>query len=104
MLEIEIVETRQPEPLFALLEYLNDNIYSKMSKKDVEAIKSTCLQGELVKRIMEYTNIKVVNAVIDETQILLREKDNYYNIIQEMKDGKERAEEVYPSNGFTLKD
>ncbi len=42
------------EPLEKLVKYLGENIYSKMSKKDVDAIFKGSLEGDLMKAIKDY--------------------------------------------------
>jgi len=75
-----------------------------MSKKDVEAIKSKHLGGELLHSINTYKNKRVYEALIETKQQHADEVSNLKNIIEELRDGRQKRQEVYPENRFTLKD
>ncbi len=55
-MDIELINTEDKQPIAELLDYLNAEIYTKMSKKDVESIKSKYLGGHLVHAIDAYKN------------------------------------------------
>ena len=87
-MDIEIVDKEEHE-LKILIDYLNKNIYSKMSLKDVKEIKETCLEGELISQIRKYTSITSMKAM--ETMKLehKREIANYKSIIKGLRNGEE---------------
>ena len=103
-MNIELVNTEDKQPLVDLLAYLNTEIYTKMSKKDVEAIKSKYLGGQLVHAIDTYKNKCVYESLVDIRKQHASELDNLRNIIKGLRDGRDQSKEVYPDNGFTLKD
>jgi len=103
-LDIEIVNIEEKQPLEDLLDYLNTEIYTKMSKKDVEAIKSKYLGGELLHEINSYKNKQVYESLVETRKQHADEVNNFKNIIRELRDGSDKSKEVYPENGFTQKD
>jgi hypothetical protein len=52
-MDIELVNTEE-SPLKTLLNYLRENIYSKMSKKDQESLFKGSLEGDLMKAINKF--------------------------------------------------
>ena len=53
-------------PLKTLITYINENIYSKMKKKDVKEIKAQSLGGGLMDSINTYKNYCVNEALEEE--------------------------------------
>ena len=104
MLDIEIIPTPGNLPIQDLLAYLNSEIYAKMSKKDVEVIKSKYLGGYLVHAIDVYKNKCVYESLAKIKEQHTFELNNLREIIKGLRDGRDQSKEVYPSNGFTLKD
>ena len=89
MINIEIIDEPTTLPLEDLLTYLNADIYTKMDKKEVEAIKSSCLGGSLLKAITTYKNKCVYEALVETRKLHSDETANYKNIIKELRDGRE---------------
>ena len=94
MMDIEIVEA-ETNPLKDLFDYLNKEIYPKMSAKDVKEIKSKGMNGELFKHIESYKNECIFKA--------LEEKENQHKvnisslqgIIKELKENGGKKNERY---------
>jgi len=103
-MDIEIIDEPTTIPLKELLDYLNADIYTKMDKKEVEAIKSSCLGGSLLKAITTYKNKCVYEALLETRKLHSDQIDNFKEIIKGLRDGRDQSKEVYPENGFTLKD
>jgi hypothetical protein len=76
------------KPLEKLLTYIDENIYTKMKKKDVKEIKSKYLGGELLHQIDIYKKECVYEAIEKTRKEYTREESkNDWN-----------PEDVYPSN------
>jgi len=91
-MDIELVNTEDKQPLVDLLDYLKTEIYTKMSKKDVEAIKSKYLGGQLVHAIDTYKNKYVYESLVETRKQHASEVSNLKSIIRELRENGNRKE------------
>ena len=90
-MEIELVEEEEISPLESSLDYLNKNIYTKMTKKDALEIKTKCLGGSLLNAINKYyRNKKAIDneELIKNYEFQLRSKQETIERLRE--NGEER--------------
>jgi len=74
-MDIEVIEGKEDTPFKELLNFLNKEIYSRMSKKDVKAIKENgSLGGSLDRAIRKYKDACVIEALKKEREN--HERDN----------------------------
>jgi len=90
-MEIEIIPEENTLPLKTLLDYINENIYSKMSAKDVKEIKSGYLGGKLVQAIDKYTKAIVFEKLTKERETTEGNLNNYRKIIEGLRSGEDQT-------------
>jgi len=78
-----------------LLNYIKENIYSKMDKKDVEEIRKVSLSGGLIDQIVKYKNQCVLEAIKNERNNLKIQLSSLEGTIRRLREEGAKGNERY---------
>jgi len=78
-----------------LLNYIKENIYCKMDKKDVEAIRKLSLSGGLIDQIVKYKNQCVLEAIKKERNNLKVQLSSLEGTIKRLREEGAKGNERY---------